>query len=122
MKRALVVLSVAVLLAASAFAGGPGKKETVSGYLVDVMCSAELAEKGAAAAAKHDKECLQMADCVKSGYAVLTADKKVIKFDAKGNEEAKKAIAASSKDKVFKVTVSGVVEGDSIAVASLQID
>lgn len=122
MKRALVVLSVAVLLTASAFAGGQGKKQKVSGYLVDIMCSSELAEKGPAAAAKHDKECLGMADCVKSGYAVLTADKKVIKFDAKGNEEAKKAIAASSKEKDFKVTVSGVVEGDSIAVASLQIE
>ncbi|MGH9509810.1 MAG: hypothetical protein ACRD2Q_12320 [Terriglobales bacterium] len=121
MKRALVVLSVAVLLAATAFAG-QGKKQKVSGYLVDIMCSSEHASEGDAFGAKHSKECLQMADCVKSGYAVLTAEKKVIKFDAKGNEEAKKAIAASSKDKDFKVTVSGVVEGDSIAVASLQIE
>ena len=121
MKRALVVLSLAVVVVGSAFAG-QGKKQKVSGYLVDVMCSAELAEKGAGAAAKHDKECLGMADCVASGYAVLTAENKVIKFDAKGNEEAKKAIAASSKDKDFKVTVSGVVEGDTMAVAALQIE
>jgi len=122
MKRALVVLGGVVLLVATAFAGDKGKKEKVSGYLVDVMCSAELAEKGAAAAAKHDKKCLNMPDCVASGYAVLTAENKVIKFDAKGNAEAKKALAASSKDKDFKVTVSGVVSGDTIAVASLQIE
>lgn len=122
MKQVSTVTLVLVLLAASALAGGQGKNEKVSGYLVDVACSAELAEKGAAAAAKHDKECLGMADCVASGYAVLTAENKVIKFDARGNEEAKKALAASTKDKDFKVTVNGVVEGDSIAVASLQIE
>ncbi len=119
MKRRIAVLAVVLAFSLAALAGDKSKTEIVSGYLVDVMCSAELAEKGAA---KHDKECLQMADCVKSGYAVLTADKKVIKFDAKGNEEAKKAIAASSKDKDFKVSVSGVVSGDTIAVASLQIE
>ena len=121
MKRVFTVAVVLLLLATSAFAGGQGKKEKVSGYLVDVSCSAELAEKGAAAAAKHDKECLGMPDCVASGYAVLTAENKVIKFDAKGNEEAKKAIAATAKDKDFRVTVNGVVEGDTITVASLEI-
>ncbi len=118
MKGRMVVLGVVLVFAVAAFAGGKGKKEKVSGYLVDVMCSGELAEKGAA---KHDKECLQMPDCVSSGYAVLTAENKVIKFDAKGNEEAKKVIAASSKDKDFKVTVSGVVEGDRIAVSALEL-
>ena len=122
MNRVSAATVVLLLLAASAFAGGQGTKEKVSGYLVDVSCSAELAEKGAAAAAKHDKECLGMPDCVASGYAVLTADNKVIKFDAKGNDEAKKAIAASSKDKDFKVTVNGVVQGDTIMVESLQIE
>jgi hypothetical protein len=121
MKRALVVLSIAVLVTATALAGGQGKKQKLSGYLVDIMCSSEHASEGEAFGAKHSKECLQMADCVKSGYAVLTADNKVIKFDAKGNEEARKAIAASSKTSDFKVTVSGTVSGDSIAVASLEI-
>lgn len=121
MKNQLVVIALVLTLSGLALAGG-AKTEKVSGYLVDVMCSAELAEKGAAGAAKHDKECLQMPDCVKSGYAVLTADNKVIKFDAKGNEEAKKAIAASSKSKDFKVSVSGTVSGDSIAVAALEIE
>ncbi len=120
MKRALVVLvSLVVLLAGTAL--GQGKQQKVSGYLVDIMCSSEHASEGEAFGAKHSKECLQMADCEKSGYAVLTADKKVIKFDARGNEEAKKAIAATTKEKDIKVTVSGVVSGDTIAVASLQI-
>ncbi len=121
MKRITTVTVILLLVAVSAFAG-QGKKAKVSGYLVDIMCSSEHASEGEAFGAKHSKECLQMADCEKSGYAVLTADKKVIKFDAKGNEEAKKAIAASAKEKDFKVTVTGAVEGDSIAVASLQIE
>ena len=118
MKRRFAVPCMVLVLSISASAGEKDKKEKVSGYLVDVMCSSELAEKGAA---KHSKECLQMPDCVASGYAVLTTDNKVIKFDAKGTEEAKKVIAASSKDKDFKVTVSGVVEGDSIAVSAIEL-
>jgi len=34
------------------------------------------ADKGA----KHSKDCLQMDECAKSGYGVLTDDKKIIMF------------------------------------------
>src|SRR6516165_2981192 len=66
---------------------------TVKGYLVDLACAREDGQK-AGFGAKHTKDCLQMPDCVKAGYGVLTDDKKVVQFDAAGNAQAKKFIAA----------------------------
>jgi hypothetical protein len=120
MKRVLLSLTVVALAATVALAGG--KKQTLNGHLVDIMCSSEHASEGAAFGAKHSKECLQMPDCVKSGYAVLTADKKVVKFDAQGNEEAKKQLAGLAKEKDIRVSVTGTLEGDTIQVASMQVE
>ena len=62
-----------------------------------------------------------MDGCVKSGYSLVTADKKVLKFDAKGNELALDLIKKIDRDKDWTVAVNGTVSGDTIAVASLQL-
>ncbi len=106
----------------SSFAADVGKSHTLSGYLVDVACASENMKKpDPKFPVNHDKECLKMSDCQKSGYAVLTNDNKLYKFDAKGNEEAKKLIDLTNKDKDWKVTVTGPVEGDNITVSSLML-
>ena len=120
MQRVISSVMVVALVAAMAAAGG--KKQTLSGHLVDILCSSEHASEGEAFGAKHSKECLQMPDCVQSGYAVLTADKQVIKFDAKGNEETRKQLASLAKQKDIRVSVTGRVEGDTIQVASLRME
>src|ERR1700737_898171 len=100
MRRiALVLLTVAAL---SAFAA----ETKVQGYLVDLACSSEEGQKPGFGA-KHSKECLQIPECVKSGYGVLTDDKKVIKFDAASNDKAKRFVAALKKKKNIKVNVNG---------------
>ncbi len=114
MKKLAMILFAA--MAISAFAADT----TVKGYLVDLACAAEDGQK-ADFGAKHTKACLQMEECVKSGYGVLTDDKKVIKFDAPGNEQAKKFIAELKKDKDIKVSVSGAVKGDSITVTKIDL-
>lgn len=99
------------------------KGQLVKGHLVDVACARENAESPKADfASKHNKACLQMADCKDSGYAVLTADNKLIKFDAAGNEMAKKFISASNKDADWKVAVIGNVNGDVMSVSSLELE
>ena len=124
MKRVLGSVVIVALAAAIAVAGNPSKKQTkFSGTLVDVACATEQAQKQKPDfAQKHDKECLTMADCVKSGYALLTPDNKVLKFDAKGNEQARKLLAETKKEQDFKATVTGAVQGDSIEVATLALD
>ena len=73
---------------------------SIDGYLIDKMCSPA---------------------CQKSGYAVVTADGKLLSLDAKGNQEAIKALKATKKQDDLRVTVNGDVSGDSIKVTSLKL-
>jgi len=114
MKRLTLVLLAAVAL--SAFAA----ETKVQGYLVDLACAAEEGQNPGFGP-KHSKDCLQMPECVKSGYGVLTDDKKVIKFDSASNEKAKAFIADLKKGKDIKVSVTGNVNGDNITVTKIEL-
>jgi hypothetical protein len=62
-----------------------------------------------------------MDDCVKSGYAVLTADDRLLKLDQKGNQIARALIKKTDREKDWKVTVTGQVADDQIAVSTLAL-
>jgi len=114
MRRiALVLLTAAAL---SAFAA----ETKVQGYLVDLACASEDGQKPGFGA-KHSKGCLQMPECVQSGYGILTDDKKVIKFDAASNAKAKQFIADLKKNKDIKVYVTGTVDGERMAVSKIEL-
>lgn len=114
MRRIALVLLTAVAL--SAFAA----ETKVQGYLVDLACAREEGQK-AGFGTKHSKDCLQMPDCAKSGYGVLTDDKKVIKFDAASNAKAKQFIADLKKEKDIKVNVTGTVNGEHMTVSKIEL-
>ena len=114
MKKLTLVLLTAVAL--SAFAADT----KVQGYLVDIACASEEGQR-ANFGVKHSKDCLQMPDCAKSGYGVLTDDKKVIKFDAASNEKAKQFIADLKKEKDIKVSVTGTMDGERMAVSKIEL-
>ena len=96
-----------VLCSAAAFA------ETWSGTVVDVMCkNNDLAN--------HTRDCA--ISCSRSGYGIVLADGKFIKFDEKGNAKALAALKASSKDKDLKAKVSGTLKDDVIQVDSLALE
>jgi hypothetical protein len=92
----------------------------IQGYLVDIACASEEGQR-ANFGAKHSKDCLQMPDCAKSGYGLLTDDKKVIKFDAASNEKAKQFIADLKKEKDIKVSVTGTVNGERMTVSKIEL-
>jgi hypothetical protein len=114
MRKLVLVLFAAISL--TAFAA----ETTVKGYLVDLSCAKEEGSKPGFGA-KHDKDCLQMPDCEKSGYGVLTPDNKVVKFDKSGNTQAKAFIANSKKTKDFRVNVTGSVKGDTMTVQKIEM-
>jgi hypothetical protein len=114
MKRLVMILFAAISL--SAFAADT----TVKGYLVDLACAKEDGSK-AGFGAKHTKGCLQMDECEKSGYGVMTDDKKVVRFDKAGNEQAKKFIAALTKKTDIKVAVDGAVNGENMTVTKIAL-
>lgn len=55
-------------------AGAQG--QPTKGTLMDIACSSHHATE-AGYTESHDKKCLVMESCVKSGYSLVTADKKV---------------------------------------------
>jgi hypothetical protein len=114
MKRLLA----AIFLLSSTFTFAA--TQTLNGYLVDVSCATDDGSKPGFGA-KHSKKCLQMPDCEVSGYALLTSDNKVIKFDKAGNATAKQFIAKTDKDNDWKVNVTGDVTGDNMTVQSLEL-
>ena len=110
------------LLAGSALpAAAAGKKTTVTGVLVDVACATERSNDLATLSIKHTKKCLQMPDCDKSGFALLTKENQVLVFDDAGNDLARKLIAQTDREKDWRVKVSGKLDGDKLAVRKLLI-
>ena len=109
---ALVVVGLSV--------SGAAQSAPLKGTLMDIACSSHHATE-AGYTESHDKKCLLMDACVKSGYSLVTADKKVLKFDAKGNDLALALIKSSDHDKDWKVSVDGKVTGDTIAVSSVKL-
>jgi hypothetical protein len=114
MKKLAMILFAA--LALSSYAADT----TVKGYLVDLSCAREEGTRPDFGI-KHSKDCLQMPECVQSGYGLLTDDKKIIVFDAAGSEQAKKFIAALSKNNDIKVTVTGARNGDTMTVSKIEL-
>lgn len=104
MRKLFLTLS---LFSAAAFA------DTMSGTLVDLNCKGkDLAE--------HSRQCAMK--CAKSGFGLVTADGKFVKFDETGNAKALEALQASAKEKDLKATVTGTVDGDVLKVESITLD
>jgi hypothetical protein len=108
------------MISALSRAADSAQNKTLDGYLVDVSCATDNAanpDKNFRAA--HTKDCMLMEDCAGSGFALLTADEKIIKFDDKSNHIARSFIQGSKKDKDFKVSVTGKLQGDKLSVESI---
>ena len=83
--------------------------------VVDVACS----KKVAADADSHTRDCALM--CEKSGFAIVTGDKQILKLDASGNAKVAEALKASDKTDHLRVNVSGDVQGDTLKVTSVKL-
>jgi hypothetical protein len=112
-KRIALMFSAIALMTALPLAA-----ETVNGVLVDQACSPKMTYDDAKG---HSKECAMMDDCKKSGFGVVTADGKFLKFDAAGDKKALEAIEATDKEEGITVSVDGTVDGKTIKVTSLKI-
>ena len=125
MKKFIGIMLLFALATALAVAGDSeknSKTQTINGYLVDVACARENATNPQPGfAAKHDKGCLQMPECVQTGYAILTEDNRILKLDKQSNETAKNLIANTDKKDNWKVTATGVLNGDLFSAQSLKL-
>jgi hypothetical protein len=106
-KMKLLQLALGLLLLASlAFA------DQWTGSLIDVMCK----DKDPAT---HTRKCAIA--CAKSGYGLVVAGGRFLKFDEAGNAQALKALRETPKEQDLKATVTGTLDGDVIQVQSIKI-
>ena len=105
MKRTVLSLSLLAALAIAAAA------ETFSGTVVDVMCRGKDL-------ASHTRECALT--CSKSGYGLVTADGKFLKFDETGNARTLALLKKLSKEKDLKAKVTGSVDGELLKVETIE--
>lgn len=117
----LFTLVLSALPGAAADARPAPRKVTLKGTLMDIACATERADDLATLRIKHTRKCLQMPECEKSGFAVLTADNQVVRFDAPGNERARVLIAGTRQEKEIQVKVSGRLAGDVLTVKKLAL-
>ena len=82
-----------------------------SGTVVDVMCRGKDL-------ANHTRECALT--CSKSGYALVTADGRFLKFDEAGNARTLATLKKLSKDKDLKVKVTGTLDGEILKVQIIE--
>ena len=123
------------LLASSAMQslGAPATPATIQGVLIDQQCSAKAEtrmvpdpsphlEGGILWAYTHEKSCLLMPACRRSGYGVFAFEtNKFLPFDAVGNQKAIALIEASKKQDDMRVEVTGQIESGRIKVTSLRL-
>ena len=83
-----------------------------SGTLVDVMCKGKDV-------AGHTRQCAL--NCAKGGYGLVMADGKFVKLDESGNAMALAKLKTATKDKDLKAKVTGKMDGDIIAVESIDL-
>jgi hypothetical protein len=100
------------LLSICVLAAGLASAETFSGTVVDVMCKGKDL-------AGHTRSCAL--DCAKSGFGLVQADGKFLKFDESGNARTLSMLKKSSKEKDLKVKVNGTLDGEVIKVQSVEL-
>jgi hypothetical protein len=105
--KPISLVAAALLLASAAFA------ETWSGTLVDVMCKGKDL-------AGHTTKCA--VSCAKSGYGLVLADGKFVKFDEGGNAKALAALKSTGKEKDLKAKVNGSFDGETVQVSSIELE
>ncbi len=121
LKSLAVPLILFLLLPVFAEEPKPVLKSPVRGYLVDMYCVRERKTEGVSLGKQHTRLCLQMPPCVKSGYAVMTPDNQVLKFDDKGTQKAMKLLEKTHQEKGYVVQVSGKISGNEIQVSKIEL-
>jgi hypothetical protein len=105
------------------FAAGTARAQDqkFTGHLVDTVCANGHAHEPGYAQ-NHENSCNLMPGCIKSGYSLITAERKSLKLDEKGAELALALVRETSRTKDVKATVVGTLEGDRIRVSAITLD
>ncbi len=118
LARAIGVLALALSQAAAA----QGKVQTFRGYLIDNDCAKDNRGKPGWAET-HDRDCLSMSMCVRTGYTVMNEDDDtILQLDDRGMQLARALVnreRARATD--WRIVVTGTRRADRIRVKSLRL-
>ncbi len=106
-----IMLDVKLLALACVMAASMAAADSFSGTVVDVMCRGKDL-------AGHTRECA--VTCSKSGYGLVTAEGKFLKFDESGNAKTLASLKKLTKEKDLKARVSGSLNGDVLSVDTIE--
>ncbi len=118
-----VLIAVCILCAGNlSFAFTHGKRVHVRGHLIDVSCWSDSDHKDDQKLLReHTKNCLQMPDCIKSGYVIVTAQGKVYTLDAASNASTTAWIEATKHDDNWLVDVKGHLRDGKLNIKKIQL-
>jgi hypothetical protein len=97
------------------------QKQIFTGTLVDVTCATDPKRILSKLRSEHSRKCLLMPVCAESGYALLTDQDEVLRFDAAGNELARKFIQKNARSQHWRVSVEGALAGDRVSVRHIKL-
>ena len=118
MKKIVMLASLVATLALAQIAWAALDDKKFSGNLIDAACGNKNKEHSAKIAG-HPKSCALMEACMKSGYGIVTADGKFMKFDENGDKLALALLKGTKTEKNIQVEVSGTEEGDVLKVTDI---
>ena len=118
MKKIVMLASLVATLALAQIAWAALDDKKFSGNLIDAACGNKNKEHSAKIAG-HPKSCALMEACMKSGYDIVTADGKFMKFDENGDKLALALLQSTKTEKDIRVDVSGTQEGDVLKVTNI---
>ena len=97
------------------------KTTTVEGYIIDNACAGSHSKEATFGdrVKKHSTSCALMDSCVKSGYAVFTADSKLYKLDKTGNDAVETLLKGTDTKAGVAVVVEGTIDGDTIKATKI---
>jgi len=84
--------------------------------LMDKNCS----RKAASDPDSHTRDCALQ--CSSSGYGIITADGKFLKFDKAGDQQSLKLLKSTDRKDHLRVTVDGEEKDGTLAVKSIKLD
>jgi hypothetical protein len=109
--RALATLAFALVSAVPSASAAEWR-----GHLMDTMCAADKLDKAPA----HTVECMKR--CQGSGFGLVSADGRYVRFDEKGNALALAALEKSERKQDLRAVVEGELRGSTIRVASIRLE
>ncbi len=93
----------------------------LQGVVIDRNCAQDILKDGRQNVFRRKRECSLMQHYVRSGYGILTDDKKFFKFDDAGNRQAIRLLKNTRDKDNLKVVVNGDIQGDTVKVSAMSL-